>query len=83
MRATTFSLLALVFAIGPARADDVLFEDDFKNGLSPKWQVVGLDKKDYRIKDGGLELRVQNGPPKKDTPMPGGGGHGGMGDMDF
>jgi regulation of enolase protein 1 (concanavalin A-like superfamily) len=30
--------------------------------------VVGLDKKDYRVKDGGLEMRVQNG-DKKDRAM--------------
>ena len=62
--------LALVLALGgPARAEDVLFEDTFKDGLSPKWQVVGLDKKDYRVKDGGFEMRVQNGVAKKDPPM--------------
>jgi hypothetical protein len=67
MRATTLAVLLL----GSSRClgSDVLFEDTFKDGPSAKWQVVGLDKKDYRVKDGGLEMRVQNGEDKKDTPM--------------
>ena len=48
---------------------DPLFADDFNNGLSSKWQVVGLQKEDYRIRDGGLELRVQPGKRTGDTPM--------------
>ena len=35
--------------------EDPLFEDDFNNGLSSKWQAVGLKTEDYRIRDGGLE----------------------------
>jgi hypothetical protein len=65
----TLAVALLLVLGGSVRADDVLFEDSFKDGLSPKWQVVGLDKKDYRIKDGGLEMRVQNGKFKKDVPM--------------
>jgi len=42
-------------------AEEVLFEDDFEDSLSSKWQVVGLKKEDYRIREGGLELRVQPG----------------------
>jgi hypothetical protein len=47
----------------------VLFEDDFEDGLSSKWQTVGLKKEDYRIRDGGLELRVQRGKLTRHTPM--------------
>lgn len=50
-------------------AGNVLFEDDFEAGLSSKWQAVGLDQEDYRIRDGALELRVQPGKPTRDTPM--------------
>ncbi len=50
-------------------AENLLFEDDFKEGLSSKWQAVGLKKQDYRIRDGGLELRVQPGKPTRETPM--------------
>jgi hypothetical protein len=62
--------LALLFMLGvSARAEEVLFEDTFKNGLSPKWQVVGLDKTDYRVKEGGFEMRVRSGVSKTDPPM--------------
>jgi len=51
-------------------SDDLIFEDNFDNGLSDKWQVIGLKKEeDYRIRDGGLELRVQPGKLTRDTPM--------------
>ena len=50
-------------------AENLLFEDDFNDGLSSKWQTVGLKKQDYRIRDGGLELRVQPGKLTPDTPM--------------
>lgn len=50
-------------------AQEVLFEDNFDNGLSPKWSIVGLKNEDYRIKDGGLEMRVQPGKATKETPM--------------
>jgi len=65
----TIALALLLVLGGSARADDVLFEDTFKDGLSPKWQVVGLDKTDYRVKDGGFEMRVRNGVAKKEPPM--------------
>ena len=34
-------------------AQDVLFEDAFEDGLSAKWEAVGLKKDDYRVRDGG------------------------------
>lgn len=37
----------------------VMFEDTFDNGLSDKWQIVGLEQSDYRVREGGLELRVK------------------------
>jgi len=52
-----------------SKGDDVLFEDDFRSGMSDKWQIVGLDKSDYRVRDGGLEMRVQPGSLSADTPM--------------
>ena len=72
MRATTtLAMAALGLVLGTARSfgEDVLFEDTFKDGLSKKWEAVGLDKKDYRVKDGGLEMRVQNGELKKGAPL--------------
>lgn len=71
MRAMMFGVAGLAVLLVPASgfAEDVLFEDNFKDGLSKKWEVVGLDKKDYRVKDGGFEMRVQNGAPKEKPPM--------------
>jgi len=53
-------LLALVLPTLPlsAAAGEVLFEDNFDSGLSPKWQIIGFEKDDYRLRDGGLEIRV-------------------------
>ncbi len=48
---------------------EVLFEDRFEGGLSEKWQVVGLEKEDYRLRDGALEVRVVPGQPKQRRPM--------------
>lgn len=47
----------------------VLFEDNFDRGLSDRWQAVGLDRADYRIRDGALELRLQPVRPKQPRPM--------------
>jgi len=55
------TLLAFVLPSSALAADSVLFEDNFDDGLSDRWQLIGLSKEDYRIKDGGLELRVQRG----------------------
>ena len=60
---------AIVFTTSVCLADDTLFEDNFDDGLSDKWQIVGLTKEDYRIRDGGLELRVQIGELTRTTPM--------------
>jgi hypothetical protein len=68
-----FSLMLLIIQILALEqmgiAEEVLFEDTFDNGLSPKWTVVGLGKEDYRVKDGGFEMRVQPGKATKETPM--------------
>lgn len=68
------SLVAIIaFAcLGTCRlgmGEEVLFEDDFSAALSPEWRAVGLNKDDYRIRDGGLEMRVQPGRSTGDTPM--------------
>jgi hypothetical protein len=52
-----------------AFGEDILFKDDFKHGLSDHWKIVGLKDTDYRIRDGGLEIRVQSGKPTRDLPM--------------
>jgi len=69
-RMTTCMAMAVGLFWSPVGlAEDVLFRDDFDDGLSSKWQAVGLRKEDYRIREGGLELRVQPGKLRRDTPM--------------
>lgn len=49
--------------------EEVLFEDNFEKGLSDKWQVVGLEKEDYRIREGRLEIRLKAWKEKQPQPM--------------
>ncbi|MFO0911980.1 MAG: hypothetical protein U0795_03405 [Pirellulales bacterium] len=49
--------------------EDVLFEDNFDKGLSDKWQAVGLDENDYRVRDGALEIRLRPGKASQPQPM--------------
>lgn len=63
-------LVGAVLLTSPLSADEtILFEDRFEDGLSPEWQIVGLQEGDYRVKDGGLELRVAPGPEMRVRPM--------------
>lgn len=51
-------------------ADDALvFEDQFESGLSDRWEIVGLDESDYRVRDGGLEIRAQSIGWSSEMPM--------------
>ncbi len=65
----TLALCGSIFAPSAGRAEEVLFEDKFEKGLSDKWDLSGLKKEDYRIRDGALELRVQPGPQSATTPL--------------
>jgi hypothetical protein len=58
---TIAAVAALLAAPGHALGEETLFKDDFKKGLSDKWKADGLKKEDYRVRDGGLEVRVQPG----------------------
>jgi hypothetical protein len=71
MRTVIFLSAALLLQAPPAPNPDdkTLFADDFRDGLSDQWQAAGLKKEDYRLRDGGLEMRVQPGPLTGDTPM--------------
>ncbi len=40
-------------------AQELLFEDSFETALSDKWEFVGLDREDVRIRDGALEIRLE------------------------
>jgi hypothetical protein len=50
-------------------AQTVLFEDTFDRGLSDRWQPIGLDRDDYRVRDGALELRIKPDQKKQPRPM--------------
>lgn len=72
MRSVTTWLAAMIVALTtPACifSDEVLLEDRFERDISDKWEVVGLKKGDYRVRDGGLEVRVQPRAPNGRTPM--------------
>ena len=49
--------------------ETILFEDRFDNGLAAEWQIVGLQVDDYRIRDGGLEMRVAPAAHTGERPM--------------
>lgn len=71
---STRLLTAVLFCIAltPARSgygQDVLFEDSFDDVLSDRWQITGLEPADYRIHDGGLEVRVKPSPAGQARPM--------------
>jgi hypothetical protein len=65
----TLAAIQIFAATQMAFAQEVLFEDAFEGALSPKWSFVGLKNDDYRIRDGGLEMRVQPGKATRKTPM--------------
>jgi len=65
----TLALIACFVWQSSAVAADVLFEDNFDAGLSPKWQMKGLDPDDFRLRDGALELRVKPLGPNDERPM--------------
>jgi regulation of enolase protein 1 (concanavalin A-like superfamily) len=44
-----------------SKAADVLFSDDFTNGLKPGWTWIRQDKSAWRTTDDGLEIRIQRG----------------------
>lgn len=45
--------------LSACHAADVLFEDTFDGKLSDKWEVVGLENEDYRVRNGALEIRLK------------------------
>jgi hypothetical protein len=63
------AVVFLLLATRSGRGEDVLFKDDFTPGLAKKWQAVGLKEADYRLRQGGVEMRVQPGELTEKTPM--------------
>lgn len=62
-------LLATLAPAPRCSAQEVVFEDNFDEGLSSHWQVSGLSDDEYRIRDGGLEMRVQGQDLSNGLPM--------------
>lgn len=72
MRTTTLLLtvwLTIYACHARCQAEELLFEDDFEGTLSAMWQLVGLSKEDYRLRDGKLQLKVQRSAPGDSVPM--------------
>ena len=66
----TLSVMILLCSVGAANGEEILFEDQFDGStLSDKWKVVGLQEEDYRIRDGGLEVRVQSKDDEGKAPL--------------
>jgi hypothetical protein len=63
------AVMLFLFANQVIFGEDILFKDNFEKGLSEKWKAVGLKESDYRVRDGGLEIRVQPGKLTRETPM--------------
>ncbi len=61
--------VASTLQLGVCSGQSVLFEDKFEGPLSDKWQITGLDSADYRVRAGGLEVRVQPTPRKEPQPL--------------
>ena len=68
LRLAALPVVCLV-GLAESHAQKILFEDNFDNGLSTQWELVGLTDDDYRLRDGGLEMRVQPGKMRRETPM--------------
>lgn len=65
----TVGLIACLAWQSRCHGQDLLFEDTFDNELSDKWQVVGLNREDYRVREGALELRVKRLDADQPRPM--------------
>ena len=73
MRVTTALFIYFILTgcsgwLSSCSGEDILFEETFDHELSDKWKIVGLEKDDYRVRDGALELRVK--PLKAKDPQP-------------
>lgn len=60
MKILSAILLLLCFTLcRVCHAQTALFEDNFDSELSEIWQPMGLEKEDYRIREGALEIRIK------------------------
>jgi regulation of enolase protein 1 (concanavalin A-like superfamily) len=58
---TILILLPLLLTAAPLGAEELVFQDDFKNGLAEGWKWVREDPKAWRSTPEGLEIRVLPG----------------------
>lgn len=65
MNASCRILFAIAIAITAppvlSHAEELLFQDDFKNGLGPGWSWIRENRQAWRISDRGLEVRIEPG----------------------
>lgn len=54
-------ILLSLFTLSVARADEVLFQDDFKGKLGAGWSWVRENREGWRVSERGLEVRVEPG----------------------
>ena len=55
------SLSLALFTVAACRAEEILFQDDFKGKLNSGWSWLHEDQKGWRVTERGLEVRVQPG----------------------
>ena len=64
MNASRRILFAIAIALTPwipSRAEELLFQDDFKNGLGPGWSWIRENRQAWRTSERGLEVRIEPG----------------------
>lgn len=56
------ALASALFVVGPSsRADEIVFQDDFKGKLDAGWSWLREDRNGWRVTERGLEVRIQPG----------------------
>jgi regulation of enolase protein 1 (concanavalin A-like superfamily) len=60
MKVIWLTLISVLF-IGRVRADEILFQDDFKGQLGPGWSWVREHRDAWRVTERGLEVRIEPG----------------------
>src|SRR6266516_3060101 len=61
MKTLPSSLGLALLAIGPARADELLFQDDFEGKPGEGWSWVREHREAWRASERGLEVRIEPG----------------------
>lgn len=61
MKLLLYGALGMMLASSVGRADELDFQDDFKNSLQPGWTWIRENPDGWRVTDDGLEIRVEPG----------------------